>query len=402
MVMMKRAIAVWYYVILEVNVGMIMLFFWFIGKNEQLPIFPIFSSGLAAIVLYTLLLNRFANNGKWLYLFTILPATIITGQLAGIPFFISIVLSLYIFWRGSAISEDPTRSSETWMLFWSIIIGLIAIIVSGASHYPYQPYLIVFLIGQLLLVLTGSYFMKWTSLSMDRTRFAGYFLKIIAGLSAVAALLAFLLKYFEIVFFGIMKLLALVFSVVSGPILTYSQYILSLNTSGDDQPALKESEMVWDELNYQPKSFESTAQIVYVVLFLGVLVLIFLVLKKKLRPVQIAGKTTPGFEILEVGVNRGGSIFRRKKTKQPENAIRKEIFHFEKLAHKLKLGRYPNESLDEWLQRMDLAAPDDLIRIYEKVRYGEMNASPAEEDLIKSEIFKLKEQLKKIHKNKNL
>jgi hypothetical protein len=93
----------------------------------------------------------------------------------------------------------------------------------------------------------------------------------------------------------------------------------------------------------------------------------------------------------------GGKLFKRR-AKPPEDAIRREIFHLEKFAGKLKLGRNPAETLDEWWLREGFAQTEEIKKIYNHVRYGEIPANPEEIANVKAFITRCIQQLKETAK----
>jgi len=54
--------------------------------------------------------------------------------------------------------------------------------------------------------------------------------------------------------------------------------------------------------------------------------------------------------------------------KSPTDFVRKIIYQFEGKANKVKLGRIPYETLEEWLNRLGVSS---YFNMYQMVRYGE-------------------------------
>lgn len=398
--MMLRMAAISYQFLMELTICMLVISLVLINNKEQLSVFPIFSLGLAGILLFTLLLEKFQQKGKWLYIISVFPVILIGMKLTGLSFFSGCVLGLFIFWRGTASYENPLGKSETTVLLWTFIIGLIAIIYSAASQYPYQIHLILLFIFQVFLVLAGSFFTKWASLGMDKTKFAVFFLKFFTALAMVGATAALLLNYLRVAFFGIMELLALLFSAISVPIFSLMQFMMRFFGGEGSISNIKENAMQELTGEYQDKSYETTEYIFYLLVVFAVVVFIFYFIKRKLHTTSIASPSSTAFEISEIvfGTDDPG-VFRRKAM-PPENKIRREIFNFERLAHKLKLERIAHESLEEWWVRIGLTATDDIIERYEKVRYGDMTVSSEDLAYFKKEMNELKQKLKNIHKDK--
>lgn len=137
----------------------------------------------------------------------------------------------------------------------------------------------------------------------------------------------------------------------------------------------------------------------YVLLAIGAVAFIIYLYKKIFRPQTISVDHSSVVSVSEgVFGSRQTNLFRRR-IKPPEDIIRLEIFELEKYASKLKLGRLPFETLEEWWQRVGLSGSPESIAIYEKVRYGEGSSSIEEQTMMKMEIQRLKQQLKETYKS---
>lgn len=63
----------------------------------------------------------------------------------------------------------------------------------------------------------------------------------------------------------------------------------------------------------------------------------------------------------------------------PRDPVRRTVFMLQRRAEKSGNGRYPNETLTDWLTRLSGVTPDSaLIRNYQKVRYGHTSLSATE------------------------
>jgi len=298
--------------------------------------------------------------------------------------------------------DDSSDHSETLLLLFSFLIGLIAIVYSAMSNYPYQSEMIYLLIIQLVIVLMGGFFRKWNAINKDKSKFALYFIKINAVIIVIGATLAILLKYIQFILFGILQFFVLLFTSVAEPLFSFLQYLLSLaGNEGRKKANLKGGSDLRDGAdNYQAPSYEMTKEILYILLILGVLAfIIYLFYKKKLKSKTFAIDSSAIVSVSEGLFEAGESTLSRWRMKPPEDVIRKEIFEVEKYAHKLKLGRLPFETLEEWWKRVGLLGTNESIAIYEKVRYGGGTSSYEEQTQMKTEIRRLKQQLKEIKSN---
>lgn len=128
---------------------------------------------------------------------------------------------------------------------------------------------------------------------------------------------------------------------------------------------------------------------------LVILILLFLILRhrKKLTPEEASQKE----KTVTVQKNRTTEqhLWKSNRQQAPKHAIRKIYYQLEKWAANQKLGRYPDETIDEWLDRQQIFGKErqQVIERYEKIRYAEKN----DENKIKSfqnDISVLKQMLK--------
>ncbi|MFJ5713500.1 hypothetical protein [Neobacillus sp. NPDC093127] len=397
--MMNRVAAVTYQFILEFILGMLFLFLIYINKNEYPPVLILAVLCISSIILFSLLLAKFHNNGKWLYFVTILPLMLLIGFQTGLPLYGGLGLGLLIYWRGLSLFDDVSERSEALLLLLSFIIGLAAIIYSAMSKYPFQSEIIILLITQLVIVLLGGFFRKWNSIQTDKAKFAVYFLKVIAAVMAIGVIPAVLLKYIQMILFGVLHFIVILLSAVSEPLFGVLDYLLRINRNEGRKANIKTGTGLPDE--YQPPSYEKTEYTLYILLILAAVAFIIFLYRKKFTKKDFSVAHSAVVSVSEGTYGSIQSNLFRRRTKPPEDNIRREIFELEKYAVKLKLGRLPFETLDEWWQRVGLSASSKAIAIYEKVRYGEGTSSIEEQTMMKTEIHQLKQQLKEIYKSLN-
>lgn len=77
----------------------------------------------------------------------------------------------------------------------------------------------------------------------------------------------------------------------------------------------------------------------------------------------------------------------------PRDPVRKAIFSLQRIAEKAGLGRHSSESLTEWLQRLDQLPDQDLIRNYQKVRYGHQDLLADEKKAFFDSVARLKQAI---------
>jgi hypothetical protein len=396
--MMKRVASITYRFVLECNVGILFLSLFYINKKEFPPIFFLLLTCMGGMILLASLLVKIREKGKWVYFVTIFPLLLYIYHQAEHSLFFGLIIGLFIFWRGISLYDDGSLQSEAVILLLSFMVGLIAIIYSALSHYPFQDALIYLLISQIILALLGSFYGKWSSIQTDKTKFAFYFMKILAGISIIGIGLTFLLKYIQLAFFSILHVIVLLFSnLIANPLLSGLEFIMGLFGQEEYVPKAFESDMENEAGKYQDRSF-SMDYLLLILIVVVVGIIGYLIYKKRLKQQAIESNSMPRVEVFDTFFSTNSMVGLRKRGRPPEEYIRREIYNLEKYARRLKLGRLSSESLEEWWNRIGVEGGDEIIGLYEKVRYGDVQSSTQEQSYIKAEIHQLKQQLKEIHK----
>ena len=397
--MMKYVTSIASRVLIEVNLCILFLFLFYINKKELPPILLLVVLCACSIILFTVILGKFLNNGKWIYFATLFPLQLVVSNQAGLSIFMGMIVGLFIFWRGLSLYDDFSEPTETLLLLLSFITGLVAIIYSGISHYPYQAQIIFLLIIQILVVLISRFIRKWSSIDSNKFKFAIYFMKILTVVTVIGGMFALFLKYIQFVFLSVLQITALLLTSIIGPILNLIPYLQGSFKGEEGKPNLQESDSLSETENYQGQSYGLTQDILFILLILGVVALIiYLGYRSKLKRQTVSNNESRVAELFNRGFISNQASLLRKKEKPPEDLIRRQIFDFEKYAHKIKLGRLPFETLEEWWQRVGLIDSEQVIEIYDKIRYGGLTPSNEEVIQISGRIRHLKQKLKDIRK----
>jgi hypothetical protein len=396
--MTKRIISVLYHFLLEFTLLLLCNFFFYIESRQLPPILTLLGLSFTGILLLLLLVEKFSNKGKWLFLLIVLPLLLIAGTKLHFSIYSVGLLGLLIFWRGLSLYRDYTGNSETLYLFLTFFIGIMVIIYSAMSHYPYQFLIVLLLIYQIILVLLGLFISKWSNITEDKTKFIIYFFKVLAGAAMVGGIVTFILKYIQTIFFGIFSGIALTFSYLAIPVFKLWQWIISLFFQGERKPQLLESD-VGKVDTYRGEPFNLPLNVViFMIILIGAAILVYYVRKKRVETLYSSAYSTSVI-YSEANIVKGKRFFSKKRTKPPQDPIRREIYLLEKYAYNLKLGRFRYETLDEWWGRIGLIKTEAANIIYDKIRYGMVVSTVEEQAEVKQVMSDLKLQLKNLAKS---
>jgi hypothetical protein len=140
-------------------------------------------------------------------------------------------------------------------------------------------------------------------------------------------------------------------------------------------------------------SFFITKDIFFISLLVFGLLCLFFFIYKRRRDMDITLSNKSSVSHITETIKRSSIKRFSEKQLPPEDMMRKEIFKFEKYAHKLNNGRYPFETLEEWLKRIGLNENEQIISLYEKIRYGQESSTNEERTFFKNNIRDMKQRL---------
>ncbi|SFE17531.1 hypothetical protein SAMN05428981_1048 [Bacillus sp. OV194] len=212
--------------------------------------------------------------------------------------------------------------------------------------------------------------------------------------SAVAAYLAF--PFFSFLFKNLMGLLLYaVFTILSKP-LFFLYSLLPISDGGKRRAeafagSFKGSKKVKGLPHVSPFHNQWILWIICAVILLALLIYF------RRRIISTLGQTISSQSIQPIMPGEKPALKRRRFWKTPADEARKVYIQFEKRMTKLGGGRAYDESVTEWLHRLDL--PKTAIEIvstsYNKVRYGGLSLDSDELDFFKKETRSLTGEFKK-------
>lgn len=96
-------------------------------------------------------------------------------------------------------------------------------------------------------------------------------------------------------------------------------------------------------------------------------------------------------------ITESGHKRRRQPRSVPSHQVRKEYYRFEKYVAKQGKGRYYDETIDEWMDRLRLkdTLEPGMIDAYRKFRYNDQDLTPTEYQEFKSILKLMRRHLKK-------
>nr|WP_263328206.1 hypothetical protein [Neobacillus sp. Marseille-Q6967] len=399
---MIKSLAITYRVSLELLFGILVLFFFYIKRDILPPILLVSLISLVSTLLFSFFLIKWNEKGKWLYIFIILPLLFLIGLHFGLSKFGLVVISFIIFWRSMVIYIEGTGQSESLIILLTLFAGVIALIYSSISQYPFRGTIVFLMLIQILLVLVVNFYRKWSTVKGDKAGYAVFFSKVLASVTFIGILISLFVKPLQYIFFSFLKGAALLVAFMMIPLLNLLQrFHFGEQKQKGNAASMDGFEEFSDESKNQ--SFIVTEDLIFIGMFLLVLsFIIYLVWKRKFHFLGVEEKNAQAIVFIEEKTVAKRSLFRNRQM-SPEDAVRREFYELERYAKKFHCGREKSETVEEWLQRIDFPEIESVVQIYEKVRYGERQSSDKEKIFVRDKLVKLKKLIKdRNKKGKNL
>ncbi|CAM3482282.1 hypothetical protein GCM10009865_30790 [Aeromicrobium ponti] len=401
---MKKLFEVTYLLGIEIIFGALLLFPIYMAKETEVPLLKYFILVFPAALMFTFLLNRYKEKARILFFVMVMPYIFVTGNLLSFSVLFNLLLVFFVFWRTLAnFNEYDTQLEGKWTLL-TIFTGTFLLIFSAILSGIYTGEIVGLMLLELFFLIAGGFIKRLLDSDAEKEekkKFLLYFISLSCLIGAAGLLFASGMNLFKTLFFGVLKIIASAAALTASPFFNWAEkqdwteeMKLFAENENEEKTELPEEAV---ELRESEHFFDPVMLLTG--LFIAVLVYLFFYIYKKNKLVRSERKETDStsYSMSKQAADGGILPLRRFKNRLPENRIRKEIYHLEKFAEKLQLGRYEFESLSEWMGRIGLKDCDKIITVYEKVRYStpEDNGNFNE---FKQEVEKKKNELKEIKK----
>jgi|GEM_PF-6082253 len=318
-------------------------------------------------------------------------AAVISGGISytlGLNSVTSILCASFTYFRLEAFLKDTSlwieERNKLQIIFY--LTSLVVLFFGWTSHYSYLNLILWIIILFTILFSLGRYFQQAVTTNTIKN-----YRGIIGSISIAVLLTGIISLILPILKWGIFKLLDGLFravGILGSPLFNYVDHITikekKINLGQNSNP---EDKLPQNIRNHH-YILESTSTWVWLLLLIIVLIVIWLVIRKL---TYIRNEKHTAKQEISIEYNAIPEHKRKKrhffKHYAPTEQIRKLIFQLQKYASKNKMGRHQNETLKEWLERIQIPNEDELIDAYNSVRYGKGEIQ---------DIKKYEEQVKRI------
>ncbi|MBN8199367.1 hypothetical protein [Bacillus sp. NTK034] len=400
---MKKLFEVSFLLGIEIIFGALMLFPFYMAKEGAVPLTEYFVFVFPAGMAFVVLLIRFREKGKVLFFLVELPLLFVIGNILSFSWFFIVLISFFVFWRTYVHFNEHNYRPEGWWILLTVFSGTFLVIFSAMKDGAYTGEIVGLMILELFFIISGGFIKRIIESDAnagEKKRFLIHFLSLTAAILAVGIIVSFGMGTLKFFFFGILKLIASAAALIASPLFNWAEgqdweihvKFFSENENRDNDERFK----VPADLGEGGQFFDPA--VLTSIFFIGVITSLFIYIYKKNIKVKSVRNGAVFASYSQQIEDKGTLLSRRFQHIAPENQIRKEIFQLERYAVNLDLGRKESESLPEWLQRIGLKDPGQIVDAYETVRYSN-NVSTQSVEKYKYAVDQMKKEMKRIHKD---
>lgn len=350
------------------------------------PYWSYFAIALGICLLFSFY-TRFTANYAW-YLLSA-PLLFVVYYVSGYPVVMGLAFSIILVWRYIFIRREGISEPENVYLSITLLLSIIVVLMDKDTELFLIPFF------QLVIVLFGYLFSHFIVVKKEvRKKFDHKIWLYILGVLAVGTTI--IVSLFDVGRFTVVKIwegVSYLVVFVAGKVAWLFHFIHLNKADVAEEESMKMGDAQPDYIDDQTGTSLIEASSPYVwtvilIILIGIVVFLAIrVFKNKFHQsshVRVGDAVT--YSYLD-DKKRDRTLIKKllgKYKKKPEHPVRKMVFQFERKAARYEKGRQHFETIEDWLERMNLNVNLD---VYQKVRYGEM-------DVTDHEIKQLMNQLK--------
>lgn len=330
------------------------------------------------------------------YIYFLTPATFILLMFAGDYFLSALLVSTLPVWRLEQLHYSISDTLAPQAISASLISLIIITVMSTAEvEDNLNTFNTIFIIA-----ITGYVISKIISLAMDSGYRISSYLKVTSFFAVLFLAIAFFIGYvYKFIIFGLNYLVVFLlnaFVFMLRPLFGFLENV-----------ELDYPENLFDEEETDLNGYESPEEVIsatdqtlnipFVQIFLAVIIVIAAILLIysyfKNRDVPTEEKTASRKNT--IADNTG--TYKPENKKAPADRGRRLYFDFEKWASSKGYGRYYDETIEQWFNRLSLDEHISISKLqyYQKMRYKDKVLSDEEYNLLKNYIQEFKYILSK-------
>ncbi|MFB9974497.1 DUF4129 domain-containing protein [Allobacillus sp. SKP2-8] len=364
---------------------------------------------VASVVIFSIIyfmLHRMLNGQLTLLHFALLVViSFIVNAWLGLLLFHAVIIASFLTWRLALYYFKPDTDQEKGMLITSVLLGFFLYLPAVFLENPDASFGLYFILMQFLIVMGGKMLIRIMNVGEDDhsgwTAKLSYVVGIPSGILIVTLGLFWLTPFIIRTFYSLFSWVTYQVGLGATPFFDWfkkQQRDVEVTPSDKEENVSQEDQNVLEQVQNQTETI-SAETIMYIIIGIFLIIGVTFYYRYRNRFIRRDSKIAVD-EKTYSETEKSPFLFSEKKKNSkkniPKNEIRKAFFELERWAAKHQLGRYYDETVEQWLQRLQLDPNryTDAIHLYQKVRYGEQNVTEDQKRHYTDQLTDLKNTLK--------
>ncbi|NIK11570.1 DUF4129 domain-containing protein [Alkalibacillus almallahensis] len=369
----------WYQYVLELFPLWLVLAYNYIALQIYPPLIEFLIIALVIAPLCAIVLNKIGGHKA---VYAAFPILLAISFMFGFHIILGIILAGFLTIRMENRYIKPDQDTEAVVLVITFLLAIVAYMVQASTSDGFSAYYLGLFVVQVFVWLAGRlgyFYMRDEQTRSESTK--KKLLVILASLGTLGGLtwLSYtLFPYIKFVINTVIYWALYAFSWAVSPLLNF---VGGINIEPPEVEDENSGEPPTDFGEMESNQDSSVAAVVFDYLIYVVIVAMivaaimgYIVYRRKLLAQQDQIRHQYDEQVDKEKINHRKWFKRKEKVTPPEHEIRRAYFDLEKWAAKHDIGRYQFETTYEWLKRLGIAQEIDYatIRVYEQVRYGDV------------------------------
>ncbi|AKG72942.1 DUF4129 domain-containing protein [Salinicoccus halodurans] len=368
-----------------------------VHNGKEALILPFITLVVLMMIVSFFIVSRF----RPVRIYFMLPVVLIVALGFGFNWLAALLVAYLPIWRLEYLHDDVDNSFSKVTLIVTFLLLIATNVLTTEATIAYSPYfhliflslIIFFFTGRIIVHLIGNGYPTHENCYMF-TILSAPFILIGVFLGLMYHYIVFAAKYTVVLLLnGFIFLLRPFFHMLENVEIELPEL------EKENVPEGREGEEVQPEFDQTSAFSQMPADTILATLFIiAVIAVLYVYYKKRNKP--SVGKNNGE-------MNSSASIFhsknkiKREIAKAPDSRVRRVYFEFEKWLASKNLGRYHNETITEWIQRLGLNEIIDKERlsIYMETRYRDAEVTDDEYRRYKENIRSMKKDITTYLKN---
>ena len=402
---MNTYITIGYRFLVDACLIMMVIYYLNVDVGREINVSQLVGSVVIFSIIY-FMLHRMLNGQLTLFHFALLVViSFIVNAWLGLLLFHAVIIASFLTWRLALYYFKPDTDQEKGMLITSVLLGFFLYLPAAFLENPDAPFGLYFILMKFLIVMGGKMLIRIMNVGEDDhsgwTAKLSYVVGIPSGILVVTLGLLWLTPFIIRTFYSLFSWLTYQIGLGASPLFDWfnrQEMNVDVTPSGKEEDVSQEDQNVLEQVRDQTETI-SAETIMYIIIGLSLIIAVAFYYRNRnrfiRRKTKINDKDKTNIETEKLPY-RFSELKEKRKKKAPKSEIRKAFFELERWAAKHQLGRYYDETVEQWLQRLQLDPNryKDVVHLYQKVRYGEQSVTEDQTRHYNDQLTDLKNTLK--------